>query len=160
MTKEIRNTFKEKIYECDKHVERIETAKSYLNEIFPLTIDVYNNIDAVKSSFIDQLIFRFSKLQDTIGESLFPAVLILAEEDVKRKTFIDILNRLEELDLVERTNWLKLRETRNEIAHEYSQNTDEVVESINDVFEKSSETIRIYRNLKAFCKNKFDLEMS
>ena len=96
----------------------------------PLTVELYARLSDVDMSFVDQLIFRFSKLQDTLGEKIFPAILTLSEEDVKRKTFVDILNRLEELDVINKNHWLKLRETRNQIAHEYSFNTEELLESI------------------------------
>jgi uncharacterized protein with HEPN domain len=59
--------------------------------------------------------------------------------------------------LIDKNQWLKLREARNEIAHEYSQNTDEVVESINDIYEKSVQTVEIYRTIKNFCIKKFGL---
>ena len=150
MNTDLRDTIKEKLYECDKHVEKLETAKSYLKALYPFTIKNYLNADAVESSFIDQLVFRFSKLQDTLGERIFPSLLILTAEDVKRKTFIDILNRLEELELIDKLQWLRLRETRNEIAHEYSENTGDVVNSINDVYDKSRQTIEIYSRIKNY----------
>jgi len=158
MKNDISNTFKEKLYECDKHVEKIATAKKNLLEIMPLDILKYKVLSDMHSSFIDQLVFRFSKLQDTIGESIFPAILILSQEDVKKKTFIDRLNRLEELEVIEKDKWLKLREVRNEISHEYSFNIEEVIESILDVYDKSNELIEIYLHIKDFCQKKFYLE--
>ena len=106
-------------------------------------------------SFVDQLVFRFSKLQDTLGEKVFPAILRLSEEEVKRKTFIDILNRLEELGIIEKNEWLKLREIRNEIAHEYSFNTNEQVESITNVYNACSDLININHDIDKFCQEKF-----
>ena len=73
----------------------------------------------------------------------------------KEKTFIDILKGLEELEVVDKTKWLKLREIRNDIAHEYSFNSDEVVESIAAVYEVSDELIGIYKVAVDFCKTKF-----
>jgi len=37
-------------------------------------------------------------------------------------TFLDILNRLEGLEIINKNRWLNLREVRNEIAYEYSFN--------------------------------------
>ena len=70
MLKDINDTFNKKIYECDKHMEKLNNAKDYLKNIMPLTTETYLKIDKIQSSFIDQLNFRFSKLQDTIGESI------------------------------------------------------------------------------------------
>jgi len=148
--KDITDTFQEKVYECNRHKEKILDAKEYLNEIFPLTLERYLTLGKIEYSFIDQLNFRFSKLQDTMGENLFKSILILAKEDVKRKTFLDILNRLEELELVEKNEWLRLREIRNESAHEYSFNQQEVVDSLNLIYDKSAELIIIYDRVVRF----------
>lgn len=82
--------------------------------------------------------------------------MLLSEEEVKKKTFIDILNRLEELEIVDKAEWLKLREIRNNIAHEYSFNKDEVVESISAIYKASDELIGIYKACYDCCKSKFD----
>lgn len=152
----IENTFKEKLYECDKHIEKITVSKKYLSDLMPISVENYLAMDDIQTSFVDQMIYRFSKLQDTMGEKIFPSILILSQENVKNKTFIDILNRLEELEVLDKNQWLRLREVRNEIAHEYSFNTDEVVDSIESIFYKSDELIEIYNDTISFCKNKFD----
>jgi hypothetical protein len=154
--RDIEKAFKEKLYECHKHMEKITISKKHLSTIMPLSVERYLDLNDVDMSFIDQLIFRFSKLQDTMGEKIFPFVLILSEEDVKKKTFIDILNRLEELEIVDKAEWLKLREIRNAIAHEYSFNNDEVVDSIVAIYNASDELLSIYEATYHFCKNKFD----
>jgi hypothetical protein len=43
------------------------------------------------------MIFRFSKLQDTMGDKIFPYILELNGEKVKVMTFV---NRLEELEFL------------------------------------------------------------
>lgn len=147
-------TIREKLFECERHVNKIQTAKKQISENMPLTVQSYKQLNDVEESFIDQLIFRFSKLQDTLGEKLFPSILLLSGEDIKRKTFIDILNRLEELEIVERIEWLSLREIRNDIAHEYSNNVEQVVDSITSVYAASDQIIKIYDSIIAFCKIK------
>lgn len=156
MSKDILYSFKEKLYECNKHIEKILISKNYLSQFMPLSLEDYLKLTDIEKSFIDQLIFRFSKLQDTMGEKLFPFILILSQEDVKKKTFIDILNRLEELEIIDKNQWLRLREMRNAIAHEYSFNQDEVIHSISTVYEISNELIAIYNDIYRFCKTKFD----
>ena len=151
----IQQSFKEKLYECRKHVERITAARQYLSKYMPLTVELYASLNDIDVSFVDQLVFRFSKLQDTVGEKVFPAILRLSEEEVKRKTFIDILNRLEELGIIEKNEWLKLREIRNEIADEYSFNTGEKVESITNVYNACSDLININHDIDKFCQEKF-----
>ena len=147
----------EKLYECDRHEEKIQIAKKNLSALIPLSEEKYCALNDVDVSFIDQLIFRFSKLQDSLGEKIFPAILILSGEEVKKKTFIDILNRIEELGIVYKIKWLQLRESRNEIAHEYSFNAGEIVNAINRIFTVSDDLIKIYNSAKSFCELKFEL---
>jgi hypothetical protein len=154
MNKDINNSFSKKIYECNKHIEKIKDSKEYLEKIMPLSLEQYLITDKIDSSFIDQLIFRFSKLQDTIGESLLKGILILSKENVKKMTFIDILNRMEELEVLDKNDWLKLREVRSEIAHEYSFNQNEVVDNINLVYIKSNNLIEIYNQILEFIDKK------
>lgn len=145
----------EKIYECNKHIEKLNNAKDYLQKYMPLSVEKYSSVDKITGSFIDQLCFRFSKLQDTLGESLFRYILILAEENVKKMTFIDMLIRLEELEILNKTEWLELREIRNEIAHEYSYNQEEVVANINMIYNKAERLIDIFRTIDKFITERF-----
>ena len=155
MTPYVEQSFKDQLFECHKHIEKINVAKQHLSKYMPLTVECYTHLNDIDTSFVDQLIFRFSKLQDTLGEKIFPAVLILSEEDVKRKTFVDILNRLEELDIINKNAWLKLREIRNEIAHEYSFNTEELVASITNIYNTSDDLIKFFDEVYGFCQAKF-----
>ncbi len=149
------DTFIEKLYECNMHKKRLLQAKEMLKGIIPLSINRYQHLEPIKISVIDQMIFRFSKLQDTMGEKVFPAILLLSGEEIKRMTFIDRLNRLEELELVDKDRWMKLRKERNEIAHEYSYNIEEVVEGINHIYKKIDELVEIFDKICNFTLEKF-----
>lgn len=150
-------TFQEKLYECEKHKEKMLDAKEFLEELMPLDVAKYGKISKIESSFIDQLVYRFTKLQDTLGESIFKGIMILSKENVKKMTFLDILNRLEELEIIEKNRWIALRDIRNEATHEYSFNQEEVVESINLIYKKSRELLEIYEKTNEFIKNRFDI---
>ena len=154
--RDISRTFIEKLYECNQHKKRLLEAKSALKNIMPLKIEQYNNLESLMISVIDQMIFRFSKLQDTMGEKIFPTILELNGEEVKKMTFIDRLNRLEELELLYKDEWMKLRKERNEIAHEYSFNQDEVVDSINLIYNRVDKLLQIYDDVYSYCYDKFD----
>ena len=154
--KDIKQTFLEKIYECNQHKKRLKSAKEKLKSIMPLSVEQYEKLDDIFISIIDQLIFRFSKLQDTMGEKIFPAILELNGEEVKKMSFIDRLNRLEELELLYKDEWMSLRKERNEIAHEYSFNQEEVVDSINLIYNRVNKLVSIYDDIYNYCQNKFD----
>ena len=152
--KDIKNTFVEKLHECNQHKTRLMRAKSHLKDFMPIDKDQYMNFGDIEMGFIDQMIFRFSKLQDTMGEKLFPSLLELMGEEIKSKPFIDRLNRIEELGILYKDEWMALRKDRNEIAHEYSFNQDEVIDGINIIYTSSDQLLAIYDALYLYIQEK------
>ena len=149
---------KELLYQCDMHKKRINYAFNKMEDFMPLSVEGYNLLSDEEIEHIDLLIFRFSKLQDTMGNKLFPTILKLLKEDIKPMSFIDRLNRLEELEFVNKNNWLELREIRNSVAHEYFSNIYQIVESVNDLYEATNELLAIYENVKLLINKKIDID--
>ena len=99
---------------CALHLKRMEFAKSKVGSFIPLSRENYYSIDDETIGFLDQYIFRFSKLQDTMGSRLFPLTLEALAEPVTDLAFIDILNRLEKLEIIDSAlSWVQLRKIRN-----------------------------------------------
>ena len=70
----------------------------------------------------DQLVLRFTKLQDAMGSRLFPAVLAHLQEPYEERPMLDQLNRLEKLGYLSSVEqWNLLRAIRNRFAHDYPQ---------------------------------------
>jgi len=138
------------IKECDKHLERIKHAYAKMAVFMPLNASRYAQLTDDEVEHIDQYLYRFSKLQDVIGEKLFVLLLeFLKEENIKAKPFIDILNRLEQLDLLEDKNvWLKLRKIRNTIAHQYEDEPEQASAALNAIYAAKPTLETIYFSLK------------
>jgi len=148
------NAMKLRLEECSKHEEKIVSAREHLAQFMPLTAESYFTLDESMSIYVDLLVYRFSKLQDTLGEHIFILFLQLLQENAKKKAFIDILNRLEELDILSVTEWISLRELRNAIAHEYADDPNETVSAINTIYDKSNQLIDIYHRIEQYLKAK------
>lgn len=67
----------------------------------------------------DQILFRFTKLQDALGGRLVPATLRQLAEPIEEWAMRDRLDRLEKLGFLVVDDWLRWRELRNRLAHEY-----------------------------------------
>ena len=80
--------------------------------------------DRVKMRLVDQLLFRFTKLQDALGQRLVPATLAALAEPSDEWPMRDRLNRLEKLGYLDVDDWMRWRETRNRLAHEYPDKDD------------------------------------
>ncbi|MCF7970321.1 MAG: nucleotidyltransferase domain-containing protein [Methylococcaceae bacterium] len=135
--------------ECDKHLLRINDAYQDMQDFMPLTPDRYIQLSKHQIQAIDQYLYRFTKLQDAMGEKLFKLVINHFEENGNALSYIDILNKLEKLQLIPSANsWKELREIRNSLAHEYEDNPDEIVSLLNHIVSKKTVIEDIYLNLK------------
>jgi predicted nucleotidyltransferase len=140
------------INECEKHLQRLKYAQAGLKRLFPLTEESYKNLSQKDIQAIDQFIYRFSKLQDTIGEKLIKLAFSLYEENIEKFTFIDILNRLEKAGILSKKKWQELRDIRNELSHHYEDDPMESIIVLNKVYEKEKILESIYQNIKNVLK--------
>ena len=149
---------KESLQICELHIQRMNYAAEKVRTYFPLDEESYQNLTPDDLSYLDQLIFRFSKLQDSMGMRLFPVILENLGEDISGKPFIDVLLKLEQLDLIEdHKKWLQLRETRNLVTHEYPFLTPEIIEGLNLILNQVARIESIYSQIKTFSENRFEL---
>ena len=104
----------------------------------------YQNIRIVNS-----FLFLYSKIQDKIGAKLFRKVLYeLKEIDDENMPMKDILNILEKLSILEKaSDWDRLMEIRNSLAHEYPFDIEERIENIHLALEGFELLQTIYKNI-------------
>ena len=90
-------------------------------------------------------------MQDTIGDKLLKAVTSEFVENVEKMTFVDILNTLEKVGILDSANdWKKLREVRNNIAHQYDDEADEMAMALNDIFAQKDILFEIFEKILEF----------
>ena len=123
-------------------MERIESAFGNLEcEIgFPLDRVKVENIlkDGKLVPFLDQIAYRFSKIQDNLGK-LIRMFLFLKGENVENLTIIDVLNLSERYNLgINKEKWFELRGLRNLIVNEYESQTEKIAEIINRIYNELS----------------------
>jgi hypothetical protein len=142
---------------CNIHYQRMKYAFEKVVNLFPLDTEKYANLDPDTFSYLDQLIYRFSKLQDSMGKRLFPALLGILGEDTLEIPFIDILTKLEKFGLLENfKDWLSLRETRNVVTHEYPFFTEEIIEGLNIMEKQCTALENTWLKLKAYAENRIN----
>jgi predicted nucleotidyltransferase len=147
------------IKECEKHQLWIVESFNEIQNIFPLSGKRYTQLNTMEIKNIDQFLFRFLKMQDTIGEKLFRLIVEDFVEDTREMTFIDILNRLEKIGILDSTQeWKNLRKARNDISHQYDDEAEEMAEAINRIFAQKNILLEIFRNIKKYYTKKFNGE--
>jgi len=133
------NRVKKYLYEADRHIEHIVEAKDELT----LPIESYEKLSKLERFALNTLIFRFSKLQDLLGVKIFREFLEFSGLSMEDLSFFDILKLIEKEKICDIDNWNELRKIRNDIAHDYPEEFDEMIERINLFVQKSDELVDI-----------------
>ncbi len=135
--------------ECDKHLQRIEEAYEDISPLLPLSVDKYKNLSKDEVQDIDQYLFRFTKLQDTMGNKLFKLILDEYEVNDEVLPFIDVLNKLEKKGFIgSAKEWMNLRKIRNEISHQYDDEPEEMTQAVNNILNLKDIIKEIYLRIK------------
>ena len=130
------------LHECDAHQKRLRQAKARCESFFPLDPRTYSELTDNQVEHVDQLVYRFTKLQDTLGNKLFPAVVSALRDDAASLTVIDGLNELERAGAIPSAdNWSMLRQTRNQLAHDYQDDPEAGSRSLNDVYAQADDLL-------------------
>ena len=107
--------------ECGLHAQVLAQALDEVQPLLPFDASTVAAINPAQRRLLDQIAYRFGKLQDSLGEKVLPGLLLAAQEPVAPEaTFIEKLHRLERLGAVpSAADWKLLRELRNALAHDY-----------------------------------------
>lgn len=135
--------------ECRIHLKRIRYAKEKLKDLFPADLETWGNLSEDSIEAMDQLVFRFAKLQDAFGLRVFTPLLLSQEEPVENASMLDKLNRLEKLGaLPSKLKWQELRNLRNNLSHEYPDQSEENLERFNYFFSEVDSLTGIFYHLE------------
>lgn len=151
LTEELRDKLKETLTICDLHHERMMFAWENIKQYFPITEISLSRVSQMELALFDQLIYRFSKLQDSMGSRLFKQLLEALEEDISGLPFIDILYKLGKLNLLSNAkDWIVLRQIRNTVSHEYPFIKEVQMEELNLLPEEVVKLAIIWLKLKEY----------
>lgn len=134
--------------ECEKHKRSADYAYNKIVRYFPLTEAIYNSLDMEDFASFDQFIYRYTKLQDKIGQSFIKNMAIFFEGEDELRTFIDNINILEKHKILDANIWDSIRKLRNKLAHEYSDEAAEQVELFNNIAHAYADLLTIFQNIK------------
>jgi hypothetical protein len=149
---EIYEKLKSAVSEQERNFIHIYHALEKLQPYLPVTPDHLDDKDIVEH--IDQMIFRFVKIQDGIERRLIPSIVEAIEADTSEMTFIDKLNRLEKFNLIEAGEWNVYRKIRNDLTHTYPEEKEALLEAINESVAIIPKLEQTYQKMRRFCQDK------
>lgn len=126
--------------QCNRHLHHLSHALAALRPRLPMTAAALATLSDEVVQDWDQFVLRFTKLQDTMGGKLYPAVLAHFQEPYDDRPMLDKLNRLEKLGYLSSVSeWQRLRVIRNGFAHDYPD--DDVLKAA--VFNQTVEAVPV-----------------
>ena len=137
----MRERFQKLLSEEKRHLKRLKEAYETFGSLgysLPLSgKDVKELLTSREGTMaLDQIAYRFSKLQDSLGKLLKTSLFLLGE-NVERLPMVDVVNAAGKIGFpVSEEKWFELMSLRNLIAHEYEEETDKIAELINGIFRK------------------------
>ena len=132
MNETLKSTLESSLTENDSQSAIIQENRNLLSKHFPLTPEKLEHLEQTDKAFLDQFLYRFLKMQDSLGTRLIPGLYSLLEVDDNPRPFLDILRRLEKLGVITREqDWQFFRELRNNLAHEYPDSKEQTINSLN-----------------------------
>jgi len=144
------------IRECERHLARLHYAAAQGKGLFPLDAEAYDTLSDSDIAILDQMLFRFDRLQDAIGQRLLPAILRAGQEWRDDETFLDKLNRLEKLGVIpSASDWVQLRDLRNHAMHECPDDPEVNAANLNRVFDGIAKLGRNLRQARKFAEEHF-----
>lgn len=141
--------------ECEVHAEVLNQGMADVQEHLPLSAKTEINKDTLR--ILDQIAYRFAKLQDSMGEKVLPLILVQAQEPIAESaTFAEKLNRLERIGAIPSAEeWKTLRVARNAIAHEYPDDPEMRASAINRFLEGASRMSALYQTVHEYIDTNF-----
>ena len=136
-----------------KHAERLQYAITKIAHKFPISVEQLVILTNEEIETFELFTSRFAKLQDFIGTKLYPLFLELSGEEPQKMTFIDLLNKLEKLGIIDSAEeWKLMRNARNHISHEYPENPELMAVNMNIAYEFSPKLINYLNKIIIACE--------
>lgn len=103
------------VRECERHHAALAEALSEWQALPTPSIEALEHDSALRR-LTDQILHRFTKLQDSMAERLVPATLTWLREPQEDWPMRHRLDRLERLGFFDVDTWLSWRDVRNRLA--------------------------------------------
>jgi len=104
-----------------------------------------------QGEMLDAFVSRFSRLQDTLGDKLLPALLRVSLE--RTGSQLDNLLRAEKMGwLVSAESWIEIRMLRNKLVHEYMDSPSGLLQALMTALKSYEILIETQENLAKYAR--------
>jgi hypothetical protein len=144
------NKLQEFIKIADIHAGKISNAHLRLQKIFPITAQILENLSEENFFLLEVLTNRFAKLQDYLASQIITTFLFEKGEVSDNMSMIDKIHKLEKLEIIDEADiWMRMRKTRNHLAHEYPDHPEITAKYLNEIYKLTPSLLNILSNIKS-----------
>jgi hypothetical protein len=148
------NNLTEALKIADIHANRIQYAKKNLQHYFPITPEKVTALKIDEIAMFELFTNRFAKLQDLMGNKIFTLLLIASGEQADEMSFIDKINKLEKLKIIDSAQeWLMMRQVRHHLSHEYPEHPELTSQFLNQAYTLSEKILTLLNKIKLYVNN-------
>jgi uncharacterized protein with HEPN domain len=109
-----------------------------------------NNIE--HAEMLDAFVSRFSRLQDTLGDKLLPALLRVSLEATGSQ--LDNLFRAEKIGWIESCEaWIEIRTLRNQLVHDYMNSAEDLLQALRTALNSVSILIKTQQRFANYAQS-------
>lgn len=108
---------------------------------------------------LDVFLFRFSRLQDILGGKVFRGLVRATLEQAE--SMLDVMHKMEKYGVLDNTDdWRRIRDTRNDVTHDYALETQDVVAKIQELVAFTPELLSVTDRALLYAKDKLKIDLS
>ena len=141
--KNIKDILNKRFEKVKSHYNALKEYKEYIDKLG----NIYNPFEFEKLNLEEKAVLeaylkRFSSLQDYLGAKVFP--LLLESKGVIANKMSEVIAIIEKEGIINLEIWLKFREVRNELEHDYPDDLQEALLDLKycvESFDKMEEII-------------------
>lgn len=156
MRADVHATIASAIREGESHLMRLASSSAFLSRKQPFTLETLQQASDETILHLDQFVYRFTKLQDSMARRLLPSLYVILEDSQEPQPFLDILSRLEQLGVIESVaSWQHLRNLRNHLSHDYPESMTQTATTINELLTSWAELRAMFEQAAGVYRARF-----
>jgi len=139
-----------------KSIDILKFLKEKYEKLYglPLNSKYFEELSNEELIEFDSIAYRFSKIQSIFAEKVFKEILEEIGYSTINKNFLEILTLCERNGIISDTKiWKDLRKIRNSLSHDYPDEIEEVIFTINEIFKTLDFFEEILKNIEKIKKD-------
>jgi hypothetical protein len=149
--KNVKEVLNKRLEKVNAHFKALKEYKEFIENLG----DIYNVKDFEKLNLQERAVLeaylkRFASLQDYLGAKVFP--LLLENKGIIANRMSEVVSVVEKEGIIDLDIWIKFRQVRNELEHDYPDDLEEALEDLKYCIDNFDEIEEIVKKVFDYAK--------